>query len=118
VARHETVAGYVAGCTDEQRALLLPLLEHMRTTHPDWEEQLSYQIPMFRHGKAYVGFSVAKSHLTLHALDFELVASARDVLPRATLGKGSVKVPYDDPGLVSGLTALADRVVERAGAAA
>jgi uncharacterized protein YdhG (YjbR/CyaY superfamily) len=113
VARHETVADYVAACTDEQRALLAPLLEHMRTAHPDWQERLSYQMPMFKRGKEYVAFSVAKHHLTLHALDFELVAAAREVLPRAALGKGSVKVPYDDPDLIPGLTALADRVVER-----
>lgn len=117
MARHETVEGYVAACTDQQRALLVPLLEHMRAAHPDWQERLSYQMPMFKRGKEYVAFSVATHHLTLHALDFELVAAARDVLPRATLGKGSVKVPYEDPGLVPGLTALADRVVERAGTA-
>ena len=112
--RHETVEDYVAACTEEQRALLVPLLEHMRTAHPGWEEQLSYQIPTFRHGKQYVAFSVAKQHLSLHTLDFELVARAHEVVPRASLGKGSVKVPYDDPALLPGLTALSDEVVERA----
>jgi uncharacterized protein YdhG (YjbR/CyaY superfamily) len=114
VPRHETVEDYVAVCTEEQRALLVPLLEHMRTAHPGWKEQLSYQIPTFRRGKQYVAFSVAKEHLSFHTLDFELVARAQEVVPRASLGKGSVKVRYDDPALLPGLTALSDEVVERA----
>jgi len=108
-----TVEEYVASCTEQQRARLVPLLDHMRQTHPDWEERLSYQMPMFKLGKQYIAFSVAAKHLSLHSLDFETIASAKELFPRAAFGKGCVKIPYSEPEPLERLYSLCDQIVTR-----
>ena len=113
MARMTTVDEYVARCTPVQKERLVPLLDYMRGTYPDWEERLSYQMPMFKHGKQYVAFSVAAKHLSLHSLDFETIASAKELFPTATFGKGCVKIPYTEPDPLERLHGLCDQIVAR-----
>jgi uncharacterized protein YdhG (YjbR/CyaY superfamily) len=118
MGKRTTVDEFIADCTDLQKERLLPLLDYMRRTYPDWKEGLSYQMPMFRYQKQYIAFSVASQHFSLHSLDFELIASAKELFPGAGFGKGCVKVSYAEPDPFGRLFGLCDRIVKRAREAA
>lgn len=114
MTKRTTVAEFIADLNEVQRAHVLPLLEYMRKTYPEWKEGLSYQMPVFRSGKQYIGVSAATKHFSLHTLDFELIESAKEIFPKASFGKGCVKVNYNEPDPFPRLFALCDQIVARA----
>jgi uncharacterized protein YdhG (YjbR/CyaY superfamily) len=111
--RRTSIEEFVEDCTEVQREHVLPLLDYMRRKYPEWKEGLSYQMPMFRFKKQYIAFSVATRHFSLHSLDFELIASAKELFPKAEFGKGCVKVSYTEPEPFERLFGICDSIVER-----
>jgi uncharacterized protein YdhG (YjbR/CyaY superfamily) len=73
-----TVDGYLARVTPDQRAALVKLRRTIRAAAPRATESISYGIPTFKQdARPLVYFSAAKEHLTLHAIDKELLEEAK-----------------------------------------
>lgn len=108
-----TVNDYVNSHEGLQREWLATFVDFMRTTFPDLQETISYQVPTFKFDGQYIAFSVAQDHFTFHTLDFDMIEELKTVLPKAKFGKGSAKVKYDDKEAIPILFAMAKRIVER-----
>jgi uncharacterized protein YdhG (YjbR/CyaY superfamily) len=103
-----TVAEYLAGLPDAQRAALERLRRCIRATVPEAEECISYGIPSYRLGRMLVGFAAARTHCTFHLLSTRALAAHADELDDFALGKGSIKFTPDH--LLP--TTLVERLVE------
>ncbi|MBC1896296.1 hypothetical protein HCA68_01310 [Listeria booriae] len=110
----ETVEQYMADLEmDEQRQWTAKFVTFMRENYPDFEEKISYQIPTFKFGKQYIAFSNAKTHFSVHTLDFGLVSEMKNRLPNAKFGKGCVKVKFKDEDAIPVLFDFCREVVVR-----
>jgi hypothetical protein len=65
--------------------------------------------------KGYVMFTAAAKHLTAHALEFDLIEQWKPRFPRASFGRGSIKVPYTDAAAKQPLREFIDEVMGRHG---
>ncbi len=92
---------------------LREFLDYMDLAYPDLTFVMFRSRPMYKVGKSYVLFSVAKTHFTVHALDFDLIEEMKSILPKADFGKGCVKVKFRQEDAKPALKALCDRVVTR-----
>lgn len=90
---------------------LAEFLAYMAERHAELEPVMFRQRPMFKVGKSYVLFSVAKEHFAVHTLNFDLIEQTKEKLPRAGYGKGSVKVKFTDAKAKPVLKELCDEVV-------
>lgn len=110
----DTVEEYMAELeTDEQRKWTMTFVSFIRENYPDFEEKISYQIPTFKFGKQYIAFSNAKTHFSVHTLDFELVLEMKERLPHAKFGKGCVKVKFEDDDAIPELFKFCREIVVR-----
>lgn len=109
----ETVQEYVESFGGIGREWLDTLMTYMHKHHPELRETLSYQIPTFKFGKMYIAFSLAKTHFSLHTLDFEMIEQIKGQLPQAKYGKGCVKVKYANREEIPTLFQAIDLIVER-----
>ena len=78
------------------------------------------QVPMYRFAdsylKGYVMFTATKTHFVAHAIDFDLIEQAKQAIPGAKGGKGTVAISYPNlPDAVPQLKELIDQVLERHG---
>lgn len=92
---------------------LREFLDYMDQKYPNLTFVMFRSRPMYKVGKSYVLFSVAKTHFTVHALDFDLIGEMKNILPNADFGKGCVKVKFKHDDAKPELKALCDRIVER-----
>ncbi len=102
---------YLDTLTGPGREWLAGFLGHMAENHPDIAPVMFRQRPMFKVGKSYVLFSVAKTHFTVHTLNFDLIESLKPRLPKAAFGRGSVQVKFADVAAKPVLTELCDEIV-------
>lgn len=84
---------------------------YMARRYPDITPVMFRQRPMFKVGESYVMFTAAKKHFSLHSLNFDLIAAAKEKIPNSGSGLGSVQVPYKDQAAKPVLKALVDEVV-------
>jgi len=68
---------------------------------------------MFKVGKSYVFFTVAKTHFTVHTLDFDIIENMKTLLPKAGYGKGCIKVKFTDKDAKPLLKKMCDEVVKK-----
>lgn len=87
---------YVDSLEEPGKSWLAEFLTHMQAAHSDIAPIMFRQCPMFRAGKSYVLFSVAKEHFTVHTLNMELLEKLKAELPKAGYGRGCVKVKFAD----------------------
>ncbi|MBC6316949.1 iron chaperone [Listeria grandensis] len=110
----ETVDQYIACLeTEEQHKWTMTFVAFMRENYPDFEEKISCQMPTFKFGQQYIAFSNAKTHFSVHTLDFELVLEMKNRLPRAKFGKGCVKVKFEDDDAIPELFKFCREIVVR-----
>lgn len=107
----QTPQEYVDTLTGPGRDWLVEFLDYMEEHHPGLPPVMFRQRPMFKVGKSYVFFTVAKEHFTVHTLNFDLIEGLKTALPRAGFGRGSVKVKFADEEAKPVLKALCDEVV-------
>lgn len=110
-----TIDGYLAKLPVEQRRALKKVRTTIRKTAPDAVESISYGIPTYKHnGRPVVYFSAAKEHLTVHAIDKDLLADAER--RGFGTGRGSVRFtperPLPDSLLVKMVKARLARIPE------
>jgi uncharacterized protein YdhG (YjbR/CyaY superfamily) len=109
---------YIAQFEGVKKEWLQTFVAFMREHFPGAEEKISYQMPMFKFGKQFIGFSVAQDHFSFHTVDFEMVEALKALLPKAKFGKGCAKVKYGDKAAIPVLFDMAKRIVERSKAGA
>lgn len=103
---------YLQSLDSPGQAWLGEFLTYMSDRHRQLAPIMFRQRPMYKIGKSYVLFSVAKEHFTVHTLNFDLIEALRTALPGADYGKGCVKVRFEHAGAKPALRDLIDRVVQ------
>ncbi len=107
----ETPQEYAATLEGPGASWFQEFFDYMREKHAGIEPIMFRQRPMFRVGKSYVMFTVAKDHFSLHTLNFELIEELKSKLPRAGFGKGCANIKFADEAAKPVLKALVDEVV-------
>jgi uncharacterized protein YdhG (YjbR/CyaY superfamily) len=91
-----TVDGYLAKLSPDQRRALTAVRGTVRKTAPDAVESISYGIPTFKQdGRPLVYFSAATKHLTVHAIDPDLLEEA--ARRGFGTGRGSIRFTPERP---------------------
>lgn len=104
---------YVNTLDDVSKAWVQEFLDYMDAKYPDLNFVMFRSRPMYKVGKSYLLFAHAKTHFTLHTLDFDLIEEMKTILPKAGFGKGCVKVNFKNTYMKPELKSLCDRVVNR-----
>ncbi len=106
-----TPEAYAASLDSPGKDWLVDFLGYMAERHGDITPVMFRQRPMYKVGKSYVLFNVAKSHISVHTMNFDLIEGLKGQLPGADFGKGCVKVKFTDEAARPVLRALCDEVV-------
>ena len=89
---------YIDTLKDTEREWILFFVDYMRKKHPDLEEIISFKMPTYKLGskkdRNYIAFSPAKSHFSMHTMDFEYITLLKEKLSSPGKGKGCVNVKY------------------------
>ncbi len=108
---------YLELAPESGRPWLIEFWEYVGTTYPGVELTMFRQTPMFKFGRSYhdgyVMFTAAKTHFAAHSIDFDLVQQAKDSIPGAAGGKGSVSVKYSNEAARPALRTFVDAVMAR-----
>ncbi len=117
----ETLEAYLAELDEPARTWVAEFTDYVGAAYPSLQVTMFRQRPMFKFGRTYtdgyVMFTAAKSHFTLHAIEFDLIEAFRPRLPRASFGKGSIKVKFGDVDAKPVLREFVDQVMARHGVA-
>lgn len=116
----ESVEQYLAEAPPQAQPWLTELWDHVHTEAPTLELTMFRGVPMFKFAdsylKGYVMVTAAKSHLAVHAIDFDLIEQAQATIPGAKGGKGNVAISYPKlPDAIPQLKDLIDQVLKRHG---
>jgi len=110
---------YIESLPEVARSWMREFTEYTATHYPSVPYVMFRGRPMFRfegtYQKGYVMFTAAARHLTAHALDFDLIVEMKPRFPRATFGRGSIKVLYTDEAAKGPLREFVDEVMRRHG---
>lgn len=95
-----TVEEYLDSLDEPARTWVSEFVDDTATRYPSVPLVMFRQRPMFKFGtsyqQGYVMFTAARTHFTVHSVEFDLIDELRTRLPRAGFGKGSVKVRFTD----------------------
>lgn len=95
-----TVAQYLDSLPEPARSWVTEFVDDTAAHYPSVPLVMFRQRPMFKFGasyqRGYVMFTAAKTHFTVHSVEFDLIEQLRHRLPTAQFGKGSVKVRFTD----------------------
>lgn len=115
----ESPEEYLARAPEAGREWLGEFWQYLAERSPSLKPVMFRQVPMYRFSdsylKGYVMFTAARNHFSVHALDFDLVEAARNRIPGAFGGKGSVSVKYANTQAKAELRRFVDEVLERHG---
>ncbi|MEO5920605.1 MAG: hypothetical protein ABIQ01_05620 [Pseudolysinimonas sp.] len=115
----ETPEEYIASLPPHAQAWMREFTGYVATNYPTVPYLMFRGRPMFKfegtYLKGYVMFTAAAKHFTAHAIDFDLIVDMKDRFPRASFGKGSIKIPYDDDAAKQPLREFVDEVMRRHG---
>jgi uncharacterized protein YdhG (YjbR/CyaY superfamily) len=96
-SKPKTIDDYLSPLSADKRAALQALRETIRSTAPDAEECISYQIPAFRLNGMLVGFAAHASHCALYAWNGTTVAAFAEELKDYDTSKGTIRFTPDKP---------------------
>lgn len=102
---------YLQTLDDDGKTWLKEFLDYMDVKYPELKFVMFRSRPMYKVGKSYVLFSVAKTHFTVHTLDFDLIEEMKELLPTADFGKGCVKTKFKYTDAKPMIKLLCDKVV-------
>lgn len=60
----KNVDAYIANADEESRPIMEELREIIKSTVPETEESISWNVPIYKHHGILAGFSVAKNHVS------------------------------------------------------
>lgn len=93
----ETVDSYVANASKEARPVLEELREIIRSTIPEADEGIEYNVPFYRFHGDHVGFTEFKNHATFGIGADALQSEDRQSLEKKgyQTGKETIQITYD-----------------------
>lgn len=93
----KSVDDYLATMPDATRKVLDKVRSICRTTLPDAEEVISYQIPTYkRDGIAVIYFAGWKEHFSLYPVGEQFAETFPDEAKDYGLAKGTLRIPLTD----------------------
>ena len=96
-AKPQTIDEYLAPLSNEKRAALEKLRRAIKSTVPEAEECISYQIPAFRlRGRMLVAFGAAANHCAFYPGAYPVKAHKDDLTAYDT-SKGTIRFQADNP---------------------
>lgn len=106
---------YIASLPEVAQAWMREFTEYVATTYPSVPYLMFRGRPMFKfegtYQKGYVMFTAAAKHFTAHAIDFDLIVEWQPRFPKASFGRGSIKIPYTDVASKEPLREFVDAVM-------
>src|SRR5690242_20598748 len=94
----KSVNEYIASRPKDQRLILELVRGTIRKAVPAAEEEISYQIPVYKlNGVPVLYFAGWKQHYSLYPASDALVAEFKDELARYELSKGTIRFPLSEP---------------------
>jgi len=115
----ESAEQYIASLPEDAQAWMREFTEYVAGHYPTVPYLMFRGRPMFKfegtYLKGYVMFTAASKHFTAHAIDFDLIEESKPRFPRASFGKGSIKIPYADLDAKQPLREFVDAVMARHG---
>jgi hypothetical protein len=110
---------YIASLPADAQSWMREFTAYVATHYPTVPYLMFRRRPMFKfegtYLKGYVMFTAASKHFTTHAIDFDLIEGAKPRFPRASFGRGSIKIPFDDDAAKQPLREFVDAVMQRHG---
>jgi uncharacterized protein YdhG (YjbR/CyaY superfamily) len=91
------VDDYLASVPGDVRAALLKLRKTIRAAAPKATEEISYQVPTFKHNGGLVAYAAFPDHCSFFVMSTEVMRTLADELERYPVGKGSIRFPPDKP---------------------
>jgi len=89
---------YLAGVSEEKRAVLEHLRATIKAVAPEAEEVISYGLPTFRlHGRMLVAFGAAERHVALYPLSAAIVEKFTEELQGYSTSKGTIRFKVNAP---------------------
>lgn len=94
MSKPKTVDSYIASANSEAQSIMKKLREIIRSTVPEAEEGISWNVPIYKYHGILAGYDVAKSHVSF-GID-ALSEEDRDILDKAGFktGKKTVKIKF------------------------
>lgn len=94
----KTIDEYLATVSEDKRAALEKLRQHIKSVAPEAEEYFYYQLPAFRlKGKRLVAFGAATNHCSLYPLSAVVVQAHQDDLKKYDTSPGTIRFPPAQP---------------------
>ena len=94
----QTIDGYLAALSDDNRAALQNLRKIVRAAAPKAEECISYQLPAFRlDGRVLVAFGATANHCAFYLMSSSTVEAHKDELKDYDTSKGTIRFQADNP---------------------
>jgi uncharacterized protein YdhG (YjbR/CyaY superfamily) len=110
---------YIASLPEDARAWMREFTDYVAAHYPSVPYLMFRGRPMFKfegtYLKGYVMFTAAAKHFTAHSIDFDLIEEAKPRFPRASFGRGSIKIPFGDVASKQPLREFVDAVMLRHG---
>jgi len=89
---------YLASVPDDKREALEKLRSTIKSSAPEVEECISYQMPAFRlNGRVLLGFAAAKNHCSLYPWSGSAIIAFADELMDFSTSKGTIRFQPDKP---------------------
>jgi len=93
----ESVDGYLASVPTDARAALLKLRKAIRSAAPSATEEISYQVPTFKHHGGLVAYAAFPDHCSFFVMSTDVMRAHAAELEGYPVGKGSIRFPADKP---------------------
>lgn len=95
MSKPETVVDYIANSVSEARPVMEELRQIIKTTVPEAEEGISWNVPIYKYKGILTGFSVAKHHVSFGA--DSLKDEDREILKEKgyKTGKKTIQIRFD-----------------------
>ena len=93
----KSVDDYLASVPADARAALLKLRKTIRAAAPKATEEISYQVPTFKHHGGLVAYAAFPDHCSFFVMSTEVMRAHAAELENYPVGKGSIRFPADKP---------------------
>jgi len=93
----ESVADYLASVPADARTSLLKLRKTIQAAAPRATEEISYQVPTFKHHGGLVAYAAFPDHCSFFVMSTEVMRAHAAELESYPVGKGSIRFPPDKP---------------------
>jgi len=91
------VDDYLASVPADARAALLKLRKTIQSAAPKATEEISYQVPTFKHHGGLVAYAAFPDHCSFFVMSTEVMRAHAADLEGYPIGKGSIRFPADKP---------------------